>query len=123
MAELIKMVEGGYNLVDKDEVIPAANLIPFGRLHSFPNNAVYYNNVNLLKGSVPNFLDELKSPAAEYAEKMKAPFYELEINQRSYPEQGFFGENLKKVNFFAEAKIQLYVGNCIVNSSELLDNF
>ena len=111
MAQLIEMVAGGYMIIETEKVIPPVNLVPFGILHSFPGHTE--DKVRNLEKFEEMKIEEIKEKANEYANEMRAPFYELQVSiSNNYRIKFLTGRmDLKKVPSFAEAKIQLYVRN------------
>ena len=115
MARRIEIISGGYQEVRHDgeqpETFQAGELIPFGRLRDLGGRRA--GVFNLRKGErIPDEDEETVSQANEYADNMKAPFYELTFERKLYPGHGAFGgENFKKTIVHLEGKVQLYVHN------------
>ena len=113
MAGLIKMVAGGYKVVETEQFIPAEHLIPFGISTRFKGDTcarcnVKLKSVNLENEHFPLMREEIVQEAQKYAEGMGAPFYQLKFNETSFFLPRFF---IKKAHFVSQAEIQLYVEN------------
>ncbi len=129
MSKLVILAKGGYKPIAENgeeisdgEIIPADRVIPFGRLHGFPRSTTSKQDVNLDDSSkyqnAWGLQEEVLQAAFEYANKMKAPFFELDQTVQNVPRRGFFGPNFKKTTMFYEAKIQLYANNVPTRSEE-----
>ena len=105
MADLIKMVSGGYEVVESGRFIPARNLIPFGSIHEVPN-AVRHRTANLIQGSVSG--GEVEGLLKQYAEEMGADYFTQHTKYHTRL-GGFFETNYKKAKVIEVGKIQLYV--------------
>ncbi len=104
MANLIKRIKGGYELIGTSQFIPASNLIPFGTLGGFPGNI---KNGTFISAT---FYDEIKKNASDYVKGTNADFGELfiHVTTKKNPFDFLFGY---KTQYKAEGKIQLYVVN------------
>jgi hypothetical protein len=121
MATRVKMVPGGYEEIRHDGEKPrsfsARELIPFGKekplegeclgvYDAFPSKVLDRNFRNKAR-------EQLEREGNDYAEKMKAPFYELTrfelawVNERSL----FSLFRKPKRRYYSKGDVQLYVKN------------
>ena len=110
MAKLVTIVKGGYRIEGTNYIIPAANLIPFGVQHDFPNNDTL-TYTNFKRRGVKENEDSIRKNAILYMDSMNAPFGELCFEFKVSPQPTFFGFSHNKMINYRRALIQLYVEN------------
>tara|TARA_Y100000310_G_C20655266_1_gene801650 strand:- start:304 stop:648 length:345 start_codon:yes stop_codon:yes gene_type:complete len=110
MSQLVEMVAGGYRIMSTKKVIPAHQLISFGSSHEFPDGIDIRCNVNLEKEGANSLNQDIFRKAGEYADKMQAPYFQLDWQNQVHP-GGLTGCSLKKAKVVNSARIQLYVIN------------
>lgn len=107
----IEIIPGAYKVKATKEEIKARDLIPFGIPHEFPNCRHHEANVNLNKDDQQERRKNVvRQKAQDYANEMKAPYFEVQIKEDFFPSTNLFGRANPKKSFVCyEGKIQLYV--------------
>ena len=111
MAKLVKIVAGrAYEVEDTNEIIPAANLVPFGSTQQFPGDTEFYFDVKKRPFFVNLDLTSIKKCARDYMGKMDVPFGELiKTEEVIIQKTSIFGR--KSYRGFTRMGVQLYVEN------------